>query len=1769
MVFNGSGSQLSINDPTGAGNFLFNGSFSTPTLYASNIPSGVSITVHANAGSSTLSTPGSIPIINNGTLSLVSSPGYMVGFASSLLTNNGVYNISADTPLTSTESLGGSLINNTAGIVNLNASVSDTNSYTVVNSGMFNIASGTTFAMNTSGTAFNQAAGTLNINGAFQTAGNFNYNGGVINGLVVFNGSGSQLSINDPTGAGNFLFNGSFSTPTLYASNIPSGVSITVHANAGSSTLSTSGSIPIINNGTLSLISSPGYTVGFASSMLTNNGVYSISADTPLTSTESLGGSLINNTAGVVNLNASVTSSYTINNGGTFNVAGGQTLSFTAAASGFNQTAGVLNAPGNYYVGGNASNATSYGYLNVSSGLVTVGGTLKVWSTSGAAPLTLNGGSITAGVLDTNGAPANFRWNSGTLTINGSNPVVESASTSPFGPSLTLASGMNFVVAAGNSELVGLNNTGVINQIGGTNTVSAALNFGVNTAGVGSYLLTNTGSLSVTTNENIGVAGQGNFNQTGGTNTVPTLAIANQVGAIGLYTLSSTGSLNATVGEYIGQGGQGTFNQTGGSQTIQEMGLGTTHGGLGTANLQAGTTTVIGGVGVGGTPSAAGGTGVLNISGSESLTIGGALTVFDAPANMMSVSGGSLSATSVTLLGGSTTVSGSGVLTVGAGGLIFTGNDSPVLTTASGKVVLNGDVTFSGSAGTANFNSSGTGTLDLGGTNRNFNIAASAATINMAIAANITDGSLVKTGSGTLLLSGANTFTGSATVSTGILELGNPLALSQASSTIVSAGSTLDLNGQIIGSDPLTLNGTGVAAAGSLINSNVNAASFAGPITLGSGAAFSGFGPITVTGFISGPGGISKIGSNTVSLGGGGNFSGGMSVSAGTLQITAATTFTGGISLLGGTLAVSADNDLGDPANSLTISSGSSFRALASFSSSRPVTASGGSISVDPTFNLTLAGSLGGTGALTKTGAGTLTITSPSSATGAINISAGTLSLAGSGGSLQQVSSIAVTTTGTLELDSTTANEGSTPQNRVADGAVITLGGGTLFMNGSSSSTTTETLGSLNLSAGASTISINANGGPQTSVTFSSLFNRSIGGTLAFNGSDLGNTNQVLFTSGYSSSQHLGGWATVNGTDFAKYSSTGVVPFAAGDYTTDAFTPGADVMLDSSWPTSTTVSSVSIATLNLNSTNVSNALTVNLGTQSTLALSSGGLLKQGIGSAVINNGVLTSTSGELDISVNNGPLTINSQLAGSFVLTERSSNNGTLTLGGTVANTYSGFTLISGNLNLSAGATAIHGNLIVDGGVITSLASNQLDINTNVVLNSGTWNLNGKTETITSFTNNNGTMNFSHGSLTLVGTGGLGGAGSTTLAGGITNLGSTLISPYIAIDGGINEVEGGGVMEAQILMNFNGASPAVQVDSNASSPGLVILDAGTAARPVNLTFTGPGTASLTSAGSATLPGTLNLSGSTFHVVTVNPSSTLAVSTTVTNGGFELQSGTLQLTAANNYSGGTIIDNTATLIAANTAGLALGLAGSTVMFNGGGTLALRSDSTTQVFPYIGNINASGTSVTIDIDRITPLAGSTTGNFNFTSMTIGTAGAGFSVTGNDGGTLTLGNGSTGAKLAYNASTPSPNVTNFHTTANLTINGPLTQTATGNVAVDITKDQLGTMTFAGPGSNIYGNTTVNAGTLMLSKTGGAIAIPNNLAINGGATVRLTQPSQINPSGSVNINGSTGSSLLDLNGNNNSFGSSGNGGLTFYYGGTLSTGTGVATLGERCQCN
>src|SRR5207247_1063374 len=134
------------------------------------------------------------------------------------------------------------------------------------------------------------------------------------------------------------------------------------------------------------------------------------------------------------------------------------------------------------------------------------------------------------------------------------------------------------------------------------------------------------------------------------------------------------------------------------------------------------------------------------------------------------------------------------------------------------------------------------GTLQVGNGGASGTLGTGDVTNNAALVFNRSDtvtlanpisgtGSLMQNGSGTLILTHANTSAGS---------------------TVVSNGAVLDLNGQAVAAEPVTLNGTGISSAGALINNSGSAASLSGPVTLGSASSVGGSGNITLSGVISG-----------------------------------------------------------------------------------------------------------------------------------------------------------------------------------------------------------------------------------------------------------------------------------------------------------------------------------------------------------------------------------------------------------------------------------------------------------------------------------------------------------------------------------------------------------------------------------------------------------------------------------------------------------------------------------------------------------------------------------------------------------------------------------------------------------------------------------------------------------------------------------------------------------------------------------------------------
>ena len=542
---------------------------------------------------------------------------------------------------------------------------------------------------------------------------------------------------------------------------------------------------------------------------------------------------------------------------------------------------------------------------------------------------------------------------------------------------------------------------------------------------------------------------------------------------------------------------------------------------------------------------------------------------------------------------------------------------------------------------------------------------------------------------------------------------------------------------------------------GALINSSLNPSTFGGPVNLSTGLVYiGGTGPIIISGPMTGAGGVYKIGFDSLTLSGNESFLGGIDVTNGLLSLTGTNLFKGGVSINGGTLAVNSDSALGDTGNIITLNVNGTFQASGSFITTRTFNAVGGIISVDANQILTLNGSGGGltgTGPFNALGAGTLRLTTASPFNGQLVVANGTFSISNTSGALPNVMGIDLRTGGTLELNSSTSLGGNQTNNdRINNAAGIIFDGGTISLLGADNNVTTELLGALNISSGSSTIQVSSgsNSTGPTAITFSSLFNRSVGATVAFIGTNLGTSNKILFASGVASGQPMGGWATVNGTDFAKYDSTlGVIPFASTDYSINTFTPGSNVYLDPSYAGATIpnpVPAVSIATLNINAS--AGAVLVNQSAGSTLTLTNSGLIKSGSNPAMINNGILTSTSGELDVLVSVGTLTIGSQLSGNFVLTERGS--GILQLNGAANNNYTGVTVVSGTLQLNnSTGVSVPGNLIINGGLVTSLADRQFNTSSNVVINSGEWDLHGHNESINSLSVYGGEMLFNHGTL--------------------------------------------------------------------------------------------------------------------------------------------------------------------------------------------------------------------------------------------------------------------------------------------------------------------------------------------------------------------------------------------------------------------------------------
>ncbi len=308
---------------------------------------------------------------------------------------------------------------------------------------------------------------------------------------------------------------------------------------------------------------------------------------------------------------------------------------------------------------------------------------------------------------------------------------------------------------------------------------------------------------------------------------------------------------------------------------------------------------------------------------------------------------------------------------------------------------------------------------------------------------------------------------------------------------------------------------------------------------------------------------------------------------SGVFALTGVNTFGGGATI-GGTSTVQINNaqSLGAVSAAATLAGGT-LEATASIASSRAFNINGaGTIQVDPTYTYSISGVVAdgsSSGALTKTGAGTLNLGSSSNSyTGGTTISAGTVQLgastSGSTGPLGAVTnSLAVGASGTLDLNANTLTVGTLTGAGTVGNSATTAGGITVSGTSSFGGTIVDTLG-----AGSSTTALTVNGAGTNVFTLTGA-NTYTGGTTI-------TTGTLALASGAS----LGGTAVSVG-------ASGVLQLVGAASGSSSVTIGSgsagSVSLSGALSFNDTASSNAIATtLNINSGATNTGLTLNAST---------------------------------------------------------------------------------------------------------------------------------------------------------------------------------------------------------------------------------------------------------------------------------------------------------------------------------------------------------------------------------------------------------------------------------------------------------------------------------------------------------------------------------------------------------------------------------------------
>jgi autotransporter-associated beta strand protein len=754
-------------------------------------------------------------------------------------------------------------------------------------------------------------------------------------------------------------------------------------------------------------------------------------------------------------------------------------------------------------------------------------------------------------------------------------------------------------------------------------------------------------------------------------------------------------------------------------------------------------------------------------------------------------------------------------------------------------------------------------------------------------------GGVEKTDLGTLILSGANTYTGGTTVSSGTLQIGaggttgsvvgdiaNNAAVRFNRSDAFAFAGAIGGTGSVTqaGTGTLTLTGANTYTGGTTVSSGTlqvgaggTTGSLVGGIANNGTVIFNRSDAVTFAGAIGGNGTVVQAGSGNATftgvIGGAGSF---RQEGSGTTTLTGNNTHTGGTVVAGGTLQIGAGGTTGAIAGNLTNNATVVFNRSDAVTFAGAVAGSGNLVNAG-SGNTTFSGVISGAGNLRQAGTGTTILTAANTYTGGTTIAAGTLQV-GAGGTTGSLAG-AITNNGTLAIN---RSDAVTISSAIAgNGTVVNAGGGNTTFEGVISGSGalrqagagTTILAAAHTYTGGTTIAagtLQVGAGGTTGGLTGAITNN---GTLAINRSDAHTLTSAIAGSG--NVVNAGGGATtfagvISGTGALRQDGAGTtILTAAHTYTGGTTIAAGTLQVGAGGTTGGLVGNITNnGTLAINRSDATTLDGVVSGTGSLRHLGSGTTTLTG---ANIYTGGTTISAGTLQIGaggttgsvtgnvVNHGTLAINR--SDSYTLDGVVSGTGGLTQAGagtttlTGAHAYTGGTTISaGTLQLGAGGTAgsVTGNIANH----ATLAINRSDA---VAL-------------VNAISGSGAVVKLGNGTLTL--------AGNNTYAGGTTvnagalevadnaNLGATVGA--VTLNGGTLRATAGFTTSRNIVLGAGGGT----IDTGAN----ILTAQGVMSGAGNLTKSGLGE--------------LRLSGASTHTGT----------TTIAQGAIFLSGGSLGATA---------------------------------------------------------------------------------------------------------------------------------------------------------------------------------------------------------------------------------------------------------------------------------